>query len=367
MIEILFLTALLTVTFVFGMVAGYRKTFPFSLLWRMRHRLLLQQSVADDGPADFVLEVASTEVLHERRQALADFIWGPAGLPLSRMPDELNGSASVPLARYFSSHSSTITWTVRMDHGIDSRVLVLTPRHLTQATTIIYQQGHEGSAWAGRHVIDKFLKRGHRIAVLEMPLMGANSRPVVRLRRHGLVRLQDHDFFRLLDHEFGGNSIRFFIEPVIASINQLVAGGATRFAMVGWSGGGWTTTLSAALDTRISRSYAVASSLPFSLRRRGELSDYENHLPELYELVNYPELYLLSAHGTSRAAIQILNEFDPVAWSGRRGLLYEDCVQQALSRLGGGGFRCIIDSSWVGHGISRRAMKEIAQDLDCEF
>lgn len=362
MIQLLLFLAVLALAFVLGMLAGHRQAFPFGLLLRLKHRLQFLRSGV--GPAseqvpEFVLTMDSPEALEQKRQNLARFIWGAAGLPLDRLPDSLSEAADIPLARLFSSHASAQAWSVRMDHGVDSRVLVLTPSRLTQATAVIYQQGHEGSAWAGRRVIGKLLERGHRVVVLEMPLLGANSQPLVHLRRHGQVRFQDHDYFSLLDHEFGGNSIRFFVEPVIACINQLAVGGVEKFAMLGWSGGGWTTTLCAALDRRISRSFSVAGSLPFSLRRRGELSDYENHLPALYDLANYPELYVLSAHGPGRVAMQILNEFDPVAWSGRRGLLYEQCVQQALSRLGEGHFQCLIDSTWVGHGISNYALNEI--------
>ena len=36
--------------------------------------------------------------------------------------------------------------------------------------------------------------------------------------------------------------------------------------MIGISGGGWTTTVYPAIDTRISESFSVAGSLPLSLR-----------------------------------------------------------------------------------------------------
>jgi pimeloyl-ACP methyl ester carboxylesterase len=217
-------------------------------------------------------------------------------------------------------------------------------------------------------VLQRLLKAGYPVLALAMPLLGDNSQPVVQLRRHGPVRLCDHDFLALVDHEFGRPSIRFFVEPVLAGINRLAAEGADRFAMLGWSGGGWTTTLCAALDPRIRASYSVAGSLPFSQRRRGEMSDYENHLPALYELANYPELYVLSASGPSRSAMQILNEYDTVAWSGRRGLAYERRVQDTLGRLGSGRFSCVIDDTWTGHGISRAALDRILSDLEtrCE-
>ena len=56
---------------------------------------------------------------------------------------------------------------------------------------------------------------------------------------------------------------RFFVEPVILTINyakQVL--GYKRVVMMGLSGGGWTTTMAAALDPRIELSIPVAGSIP---------------------------------------------------------------------------------------------------------
>lgn len=358
---------MLPFVFVLGMFLGHRKAFPFGCLLRLKHRLLFLWFGAEQAKGrepQFVVEIDSPEALAEKRLALARFIWGNAGLPLQRLPAVDSASATDPLVKRFHSRARATRLTVGMAHGIDSHALLLTPRGRIREVAAVYQQGHEGSAWAGRRVIGQLLDKGYRVVILEMPLLGGNSQPVIHLRRHGPVRLVDHDYFYLLDHEFGGNALRYFIEPVIACLNLLAARGVQEFAMLGWSGGGWTTTMCAALDPRIRCSFSVAGSLPFNLRRRGELSDYENHLPGLYEVANYPELYVLSAHGEGRRAVQILNEFDPVVWAGRRGKLYEACVQETLSRLGSGHFESLIDSSWVGHGISSYAMKFIISQLD---
>ncbi len=351
--------------FALGMFSGHRNAFPFGILLRLKRFLSMRNKPAAAGatPA-FVVDLATKEALLDKRRRLANYIWGEDGLPLHRLPDVLKGEVEDVLSRQFQSLATAVRWTIRMDHGIDSVALVLTPHRHVRDLAVIYQQGHEGSISHGRHVIRRLLEHGYRVVALAMPLLGGNSQPVIQFRRHGPVRLQDHDHFFLLDHEFGGNSIRFFIEPVLACINQLAAQGVKNFAMLGWSGGGWTTTLCAALDQRIGRSFSVAGSLPFSLRIRGELADYENHLPALYEIANYPELYVLAAYGPGRSSLQILNEFDTVAWSGRRGELYQDRVQQTLTRLGEGRFSCMIDSSWVGHGISRISLEHVLSRLD---
>ena len=345
----------------YGLVAGHRKLFPFGLLLRAKHRWLADAPAVVAAPAGgFIVDLADTQALLARRHALAPYIWGDDGLPLARLPDDTEAPA-LPAERALAGDlADAQRWTVRMAHGIDSQVLVLRPRGMRRDTVVVYQQGHEGGVAHGRTVLRRLLQAGYPVAALAMPLLGPNSRPVVYLRRHGPVQLVDHDHFRLLDHEFGGNAIRYFLEPVVATLNQFALQGARRFAMLGWSGGGWTTTLCAALDTRIQTSISIAGSLPFSLRRGGELADYENHLPPLYDIVNYPELHALAAHGRGRRAWQVLNEFDTVAWSGRRGALYEPVVRDCLASLGGGGeFKVLIDDSWVGHGISSLAMDRV--------
>ena len=56
--------------------------------------------------------------------------------------------------------------------------------------------------------------------------------------------------------------LRFFLEPVVRSINYAVSLGYTRIVMAGLSGGGWTTTMLAAIDPRITLAMPVAGSIP---------------------------------------------------------------------------------------------------------
>ena len=67
----------------------------------------------------------------------------------------------------------------------------------------------------------------------------------------------------------GERTIRFFVEPVVLTINYAIGVlGYSSVLMMGKSGGGWTTTLAAALDPRIGASFAVAGSLPLRFQPR---------------------------------------------------------------------------------------------------
>ena len=77
-----------------------------------------------------------------------------------------------------------------------------------------------------------------------------------------------------LDHSY-------FIEPVVLSINHALALGYDphRIYLMGKSGGGWTTTLAAAVDPRITVSFPIAGSVPLDIKvgrwRAHDVGDYE--------------------------------------------------------------------------------------------
>jgi hypothetical protein len=350
--------------FVFGIYSGHKKNLPFRVLAAIKQRMRppLQNGIPNTSASRFCIEIDSEAALLRQRSKLIEYLWGQTSLPADRLPDEITSGLTERRYDRFKRHADISQWSVRMQFGIDSRILVLSPHGRRRKTAVVYQQGHEGDVTHGAGVISRLSQEGFCVVALSMPLLGPNSQPEINFRRHGQVRLRDHDFFPLVDFEYGVHSVRFFLEPVIACVNRLFAEGYTSVAMLGYSGGGWTTTMCAAIDERIASSFPVAASLPFSLRNAHEMADYENHLPELYSIANYPELHVLGAHG-HRFQLQVLNEFDPVAWSGRRGELYEEPVREALNRLGGGRFEVMIDSSWAGHGISKSALRRILAEL----
>jgi hypothetical protein len=135
--------------------------------------------------------------------------------------------------------------------------------------------------------------------------------------------------------------------------------------MIGISGGGWTTTLYAALDPRISRSYPVAGTLPMYLRSNSSRNwgDYEQHLPELYETANYLELYIMGSYGENRKQLQILNKYDENAFCGVNYQTYDKIVGDEVNRLGKGEFQVYLDDTHDEHIISSTALHVFFSDL----
>ena len=165
-----------------------------------------------------------------------------------------------------------------------------------------------------------------------------------------------------------GSPIKYFLEPVVVVLNYATQFAYKRIIMVGISGGGWTTTLCAAIDPRIARSFPTAGSHPNYLRARdisnsGTLGDYEQQVPELYRTANYLELYIMGAAGDGRRQLQILNEFDACCFRGTGYKTYENIVKNIIQNVGSGSFDIFLDSTHRLHQISPRALEVIFEDL----
>jgi len=108
---------------------------------------------------------------------------------------------------------------------------------------------------------------------------------------------------------------RFFVEPVILTINYAKSLGYKRIVMMGLSGGGWTTTMAAALDPRIELSIPVAGSIPCSF---GHTSiDFEQFCERPYNQVcDYECQYILAGLERGRYSVQVIHEFDPCCFHG---------------------------------------------------
>jgi pimeloyl-ACP methyl ester carboxylesterase len=244
--------------------------------------------------------------------------------------------------------------TVSMD-GFVSRMFLFVPAH-GRRKLVIFQQGHANdlASTNGDETVRFFLERRYAVLVVHMPLYGLNTGPFPG----GGV----HDPMFTLESPTL-SPFKYFLEPIVRAVNY--ARQVLRYRdvhMIGISGGGWTTTLSAALDPRIRVSVPVAGTLPLYLRRedvdcsRGELGDLEQYHPVLYSMVDYLDLYLLGSYGSRRGQLQVLNQYDSCCFWGVTFLTYRDIVKDVAAGLRRGKYDVFLDSSHSSHLISQYAL-----------
>ena len=313
-----------------------------------------------------ILTINNQTDVENRRRAFSDFLFGAPGFPSQKGVDDVKTAIHDEEFSKLKNLHQIDRLEINMEFGLNSIAYHFIPLKANNKV-VLYHQGHGGEFSRGMTTIQGLLARGYHVVGFSMPLKGMNSKPVVDLKRFGKMFFNSHERMRFLDPA-QGHPVKYFVEPVFRVINYLQNKGFTEIYMTGLSGGGWTTTLCAAMDTRIKRSYPVAGSLPIYLRIRdpknGSWGDYEQVVPELYRIANYLELYVLGASGPGRRQIQMLNEFDSCCFSGRGFKTYQLLVQERVKSIGRGYYDVFLDSSHEEHKISEKALAYILEDLE---
>jgi hypothetical protein len=319
-----------------------------------------------ESDAASLIRIGSQEDVISKRKALQTLVWGQRGLPTDLQPSEVKRGVIDKRYSDLKNLKSIDKIVIKMDHGLESVVYHFIPQ-TEGKTVLLYHEGHVGDFVHGKRAIGFFLEQGYAVVALSMPLLGMNNQPRAFVENVGYLRLVSHDHLKMLDRPLAP-----FLEPVCVTLNYL----QKRFkyeniAMMGFSGGGWTTQVYSAIDTRVSKSYPISGSLPIHLRSQvnaeavgGSWGDYEQTLPDLLRIANYLELYVMGAHGQNRRQLQILNKYDSCCYFGITYLTFEEPVKRAVRRLGKGGFAVFSDDTHRKHQISDESLTVICRDLN---
>ena len=310
------------------------------------------------------------------RQRVVDFLWPKGGLPVKKLPAskpvyESGGSFPVEL------NGLTVASVVRVEK-LDAEV-AFDYHHLSYLVhpadpgqddrLVIIHQGHQGGLSDGiGDLANHLLARGFTVLLMQMPLVGWNKDGTFDLPGGSeTIKQRGTGGHNQMVSELegkGGSSLRFFIEPVVSGINYFIKQKPKHrdICMIGLSGGGWTTHLAAALDSRIGLSIPVAGAYPLYLRDHypGSRGDAEQVMPALYkDRATWLDLYILSGYGEGRRQIQLLNQFDTCCFFGLGSQSYEKVVGDAVKSLHRGQWECVIDSTHKSHKISEWAIEKI--------
>lgn len=279
-------------------------------LWQAGMKL-----VTDGLPASH-LSVTSSGTLASVRSTMITELFGGGGIPA-----EIGTLSSVasPITLTGVSTCEKITMV-----AYSARPRLWTPTSPNGAVVIMHQ-GH-GSGGIGGYdqlnmnlVIQQLITAGYAVCGMVMPGASGNETNSGSPADHASLALSA------------------FIGPVMVAVNTLANAGYTDIHMSGVSGGGWTTVLSAAIDTRIKKSFPVSGSLPLYMDFvSGGSRDAEQYIPGL--TATYLDMYVMAGAGSGRLHKQINHTSDPTLGSLRdyaTGPQYHCLADITAASLGG--------------------------------
>lgn len=273
---------------------------------------------------------------------------------------------------------------VNLPFNLYSHPILIYPKGSAPSCIFLYHAGH-GSQFDGLKkgqsipLIDGALQIGCLVGLFEMPRGGRGmtqvnrNQPILK-RADGTTKdLTDftlHDGFRDLSQEEQVHAISLFIQPVIDVIDMLeVEFPGLPIVMAGLSGGGWTTSMAAAVDTRISISINIAGADP----EESAAYDFEQSHPVILKY-GYENIFALAGSGRSRKHVHVYNEFDSCCFKARDVQLrnrQEIKVNNLISGIGPlGSYKLIIDSSGFGHAVHPHSLEfvlGVLRDVSAEF
>lgn len=305
------------------------------------------------------IHIKNNDDLERKRRELIQIIWGSNYQP-NKQPFRVVENIQDERIKELMGIQRTDLLEVDLNYGIKSFAYLFNPQPGRPLT--IYHQGHDGSFFIGKSTIQAFIDEGYMVLAYSMPLFGDNNQPPVNVSGIGTIEFTDHDRLKFLDHP-----IQYFMEPILEGTNYVQDKYQPRqITMIGYSGGGWSTTLYAAIDPRINMSFPVAGSLPIMLRNQNDWGDFEQTFPDLYENIDYLDLYIMGSSGSNRGQLQVLNQFDSCCFAGSKNLFYEKEIAEIASSLGGK-FSVYLDDSHKSHLISPAALERIFHEIDSFF
>lgn len=322
---------------------------------------------------DRAITVHSAREVKEKRQALIQYLWGKEGFPKRRLPDGVQTNIASPvkqlshLARLDEFHMELAPGLQGLAYHFiaDKPNAELVIVHHGHGCTLDDDPSEAEIGYGLQRTINALLREGYGVLGVFMPHMRPGD------------CTGGHD--AMFQTNVVGSPIKYFLEPTAISLNYLKTRSKTgqfpnyhAFHMIGLSGGGWTTTVYAAIDPNIRCSFPVAGTIPLYLRTAGSVGDREQTEASFYRITGYPDLYILGAHGRGRSQVQILVRRDDCCFGQAQhdtktsGMAYADSlrtyeerVRSALQKIDTGSFRLEIDEVAPSHMISHYAIEKI--------
>ena len=331
---------------------------------------------------DHLITINTPADVTTKRNALIQFIWGAGGFPSGKLPSSVVKNVQSPVAG-LNNLERVDQLGITMDAGEKGLAYHFIPQRKNGRLVVVHH-GHActfddspalaDQSYGMQRTINGLLSDGYAVLAVYMPHEKPND-----------CGSPSHDWM-FANIATTGSVMKFFLEPIAVCLNYLKTKSAVDgfpvyqdFDMIGLSGGGWTTTVYAAIDPTIKLSFPVAGTIPLYLRSDGSIGDTEQTLSSFYQIAGYPDLYVLGSYGAGRKQIQILNRHDDCCFGeaqhsvAQTGMTWdaamrktESQVRLALFNLGSNGFfRLEIDETSPSHMISHNAVvNQILSELN---
>lgn len=329
-------------------------------------------NVAAINPADMIRVTDATSA-DAMRAGLIDDIYSGDGLS---SPGVVTFHSTFnPIGTSWQGNTNLASiqeWRVTVSRGFQSRLYRFMPtvyRNPTSgkgAVIVSAGHGHIGTTPPYQASIQWFVASGYEVWTVDMPVSGLNAAQTIIDPTVGRLAISNHDQMQVMRTPTF-NPLRIFMEPVTAIVDDLHSRGITNIGMFGLSGGGWTTTLYAALDTRILASYSIAGTMPIYARSwsppHNALGDWEQReIPALG--VDYTDLYILAAQ--NRRFVNIHNLGDDCCFGGTVANHYHAAVNSVVTAVGGS-YATVIDNTATSHTITSWAGNWFRLDMASRF
>ena len=341
----------------------------------LAYKVQPQQVVGVDVEKEIAIHTVAD--IEDKRRRLIEYIWKGAGLP-TRLPDAEPGVALPSQIATLTGVRRTTKLTIPLRYGVKATQYLLEPEGLINQRLAIYHTGHGEDPIVRVRAVQALLDLGYAVLCSDMPFVGWNVQLIQdpndpsKYVDIGSGTKAHNKFTPYETSSF--SAMTFFLEPLAVGINYAQQHLRPQsIAMVGLSGGGWTTTAYAAIDTRITRSYPTAGTFPFYLRPGPPIDstgDWEQGgiqgatVPGFYAIVSFGDLYVMGAVGPRRGQLQILNRFDACCFAGVGARSYAPVVSHRVALIGQGNWDLQEDATHNQHQVSPYALEVILWDLE---
>jgi len=231
------LVFVLFVGFSYGAVVGHYEVFPFEILSLTKQiisgsdqnisedRLQISQKISKISEH---ITINNFEDIQQKRKQLIEYIWVNESFPSNKLPQSFQQNIIDPIFSDMVNLSQIDSFTVVMDYGMDSTSYLFIPKE-SNNKLVIFHQGYatQSNIDTNSHtfnrdkeIIQNFLNHNYAVLIFSMVGRGMNNEPIIEFERFGTVTLNSHNHFKLLESE-NFHPIKFFIEPVIITLNQV--------------------------------------------------------------------------------------------------------------------------------------------------